>query len=103
MKVLLDLKPKPALGFTSAADPVLLPEAEPRAVRKHFVVLSIRGHEVARAQRPTVRLCEDALKALYFGNGLLSVHYPFNIQHWHGSRQSEWQADRPERRARTED
>jgi hypothetical protein len=35
---------------------------------------SIRGREVARAQRSGVRLCEDALKALDFGNDLLGVH-----------------------------
>jgi hypothetical protein len=35
---------------------------------------SIRGREVAPAQRSSVRRCEDALNALDFGNGLLGVH-----------------------------
>ena len=43
-------------------------------MREHFVVSSIRSREVARAQRSSVRLCEDALKALDFGNSLLGVH-----------------------------
>jgi hypothetical protein len=70
----LALNPKPAFGFTSAADPILLPEPEPWALREHFVVPSIRSREVAPAQRSGVRLCEDALKALDFGNSLFSVH-----------------------------
>jgi hypothetical protein len=43
-------------------------------VREHFVVPSIRSCEVVPARRPLVRRCEDALKALDFGNGLLGVH-----------------------------
>jgi hypothetical protein len=43
-------------------------------MREHFVVRSIRGREVARTQRSGVRRCEDALKALDFGNSLLGVH-----------------------------
>jgi hypothetical protein len=43
-------------------------------MREHFVVSSIRSREVARAQRSVVRHCEDALKALDFGNSLLGVH-----------------------------
>src|SRR5260370_13661219 len=38
------------------------------------MVPSIRSREVAGAQRSGVRHCEDALKALDFGNGLLGVH-----------------------------
>jgi hypothetical protein len=73
-KVPLDLKPKPVLGFTSAANPVLLPKAKPRAMREHFVVPSIRSGEVAPAEGSGVRRCEDALKALDVGNSLLGVH-----------------------------
>jgi hypothetical protein len=47
----LGLNPKPAFGFASAANAILLPETKPRAMRKHFVVSSIRSREVARAQR----------------------------------------------------
>jgi hypothetical protein len=43
-------------------------------MREHFVVSSIRSREVAWAQRSSVWLCEDALKALDFGNSLLGVH-----------------------------
>jgi hypothetical protein len=67
---LLALNPKPTFGFTSAADPVLLPEPERWALREHFVVPSIRSREVAPARRSRVRLCEDALKAFDFGNSL---------------------------------
>ena len=70
----LALNPTPAFGFTSAANPVLLPKAKPWALREHFVVSSIRSCEVARAQGSGVRHCEDALKALDFGNSLLGVH-----------------------------
>ena len=73
-KAALVLNPMPALGFTSAANPVLLPKTKPRTMRKHFVVPSIGGREVARAQRSSVRQCEDALKAFDFGNRLLRVH-----------------------------
>jgi hypothetical protein len=52
----------------------MLPKSELWAMREHYVVPSIRSREVARAQRSGVRHCEDALKALDFGNGLLGVH-----------------------------
>jgi len=54
-KVPLDLKPDPALGLTSGANPVLLPEPKPRAMREHFVVPSIRSREVAGAEWPNIR------------------------------------------------
>jgi hypothetical protein len=57
-----------------AANSVLLPKAKPRAMRQHFVMSSIGSREVASAERSGVRLCEDALKALDFGNSLLGVH-----------------------------
>jgi hypothetical protein len=41
---------------------------------EHFVVSSIRSREVARLEGSCVRLCEDALEALDFGNSLLGVH-----------------------------
>jgi hypothetical protein len=43
-------------------------------MREHFVMSSIRSREVAPAERSGVRHCEDALKALDFGNSLLDVH-----------------------------
>ena len=39
-----------------------------------LVVLSIRSREVAGAQRPGIRLYEDALKVLDFGDGSVNVH-----------------------------
>jgi hypothetical protein len=44
-------------------------------VGEHFIMPPIRSREVTRAQRPLVRHCENALKALDFGNNLLSVHF----------------------------
>jgi hypothetical protein len=70
----LALNPKPAFGFRSTANPVLLPDAKPRTISEHFVVLSIRSREVTRVQRSGVWCCEDALKTLDFGNSLLGVH-----------------------------
>jgi hypothetical protein len=51
----LALNPKPAFGFRSTANPVLLPEAKPRTISEHFVVPSIRSREVTRVQRSGVR------------------------------------------------
>jgi hypothetical protein len=45
-------------------------------MREHFVMLSIRSREVACAEWSNIRRCEDALKALDFGNSLLGVHAP---------------------------
>jgi hypothetical protein len=47
-------------------------------MREHFVVLSIRRREVARAQRSRGGRREDALQPLDFANSLLSV-YPVTI------------------------
>ena len=58
----------------AAANPVLLPKPEPRAMREHVVVPSIRGRDVACAQRSGVRYRVDALQPLDFGNGPLGVH-----------------------------
>jgi hypothetical protein len=57
----LALNPKPAFGFTSAANPEVLPKPKPRAMREHFVVSSIRSQEVTRAQGSRVRHCEGVL------------------------------------------
>jgi len=43
-------------------------------MREPFVVPPIRSREVAPAERSGVRHCEDSLKALDVGNGLLGVH-----------------------------
>jgi hypothetical protein len=67
---------KQCMPLTSppAANSGLLPKAKPRAMRQHFVMSSIGSREVAPAERSGVQLCEDALKALDFGNSLPSVH-----------------------------
>jgi hypothetical protein len=61
VKAALALNPKPAFGFISATNPVLLPKPKPRAVSEHFIVPSIRSREVTRAQRSGVRHGKDAL------------------------------------------
>ena len=88
----------------------MLPKPELWAMREHYVVPSIRSREVARAQRSGVRHCEDALKALDFGNGLLSVHsVPISDTgmavvngavpaHFHGSPSEPFPSRPPERR-----
>jgi hypothetical protein len=53
-------------------------------MREHFVMSSIRSREIALAQRSGVRLCENALKALDFGNSLLRVH-PVSISAMNGA------------------
>jgi hypothetical protein len=73
-KAELALNTKPAFGFTSAANPKILPEPKPRAMREQFVVPSIRSREVAPAQRSGVRHNEESLKTLDVGNSLLGVH-----------------------------
>ena len=74
MKAALGLNPKPAFRFSSAANSITLPRAKPRAMREHFVVSPIHCRQVDRAQRSRVQHCEDALKALDFGNSPLGVH-----------------------------
>jgi hypothetical protein len=56
-KAALALNPKPAFGFTSAADPEVLPQPEPRAMREHLVVPSIV------ASRPVVEQLQNAVDA----------------------------------------
>jgi hypothetical protein len=57
----LALNPKPAFGFTSAANPELLPQPKPRALREHFVVPSIGSRDVACAEWPNIRRFEHFL------------------------------------------
>jgi len=63
-----------AFGFTSAANPVLLPQPEPRAVREHFIVLSISSRDVACAEWPNIRRFEHFLKLLDIVNDAFNVH-----------------------------
>jgi hypothetical protein len=57
----LALNPKPAFGFTSAANSELLPQPKPRAMREHFVVSSIGSRDVACAEWPDIRRFEHFL------------------------------------------
>ena len=86
VKAALALTPKPAFGFTSAANPQVLPQPKPRAVREHFVVPSIRGRDGACAQRSRVGHREHSLKAFDVGNLFGSPFRP-NIRHERGNRQ----------------
>ncbi len=54
----------------------MLPNSEPRTIREHFVVPSIRSGKVARAQRSGVRYREGALQPINFGNDPFGVHPP---------------------------
>jgi hypothetical protein len=73
-KVALALNAKPAVVFPTAANAVLLPKTKPGAMGEEFVVSTIRGRDVARAERSRVWLGEDSLKALDFGDGVFGVH-----------------------------
>jgi hypothetical protein len=68
------LNPKPAFGVSLAANPELLPQPKPRAMREHFVVPPIRRREVARPQRSDVRSFEHFLKLLNLVNDAFNVH-----------------------------
>jgi hypothetical protein len=60
-KASLALNPRPAFGVTSAANPEMLPQPEPRAMREHFVVSSIRSRDGACIQRSNIRCLEHFL------------------------------------------
>ena len=57
----LTLNPKPAFGFTSAAEAIPLPKTKPPALREDFVVPSIGGRDVACAEWPNIRRFEHFL------------------------------------------
>jgi hypothetical protein len=60
-KAALAPNPKPAFGLTSAANPEMLPQPKPWAMREHFVVPLIRSSEVACAEWPNIRRFEHFL------------------------------------------
>jgi hypothetical protein len=70
----LALNPKPALGLTSATNPVLLPKTKPWAMREHFVVPSIGSRDVACAEWPDIRRFEHFLQLLNLVNDAFNVH-----------------------------
>jgi len=73
-KAALALNPKPAFCITSAANSVLLPLSEPRAMREHLVVSSIRSRDVGCAEWPRIRRFEHLLYLLDFVNNAFNVH-----------------------------
>lgn len=60
-------------SFGSAADAIVLPELEPRAVRQRFIVPSIGRGDIARGERSDIRSFEHLFELLNF------VNYAFNI------------------------
>ena len=60
-KAALALNPRSAFGFTPAANPEMLPQPKPRAMREHFVVPSICSRDVACAEWSNVRRFEHFL------------------------------------------
>ena len=73
-KAALALNPKPAFCITSAANSVLLPQSEPRAMREHLVVSSIRSRDVGCAEWPRIRRFEHFLYLLDIVNNAFNVH-----------------------------
>jgi hypothetical protein len=73
-KAALALNPKPAFCTTSAANSVPLPQSEPRALREHLVVSSIRSRDVGCAEWPCVRRFEHFLYLLDLVNNAFYVH-----------------------------
>jgi hypothetical protein len=73
-KAALALNPKPAFRITSAANSVLLPQSEPRAMREHFVMPSIGSRDVACAEWPDIRRFEHFLYLLDLVNNAFNVH-----------------------------
>ena len=73
-KAALALNPKPAFWITSAANSVLLPQSEPRAMREHLVVSSIRSRGVSCAEWPRIRRFEHFLYLLDLVNNAFNVH-----------------------------
>ena len=52
------LKPR---GLSPTTDAIPLPKTEPRTMREHLVVPSVRSREVVGAQRPNIRCLEHFL------------------------------------------
>ncbi len=62
-------------SLRSAANPEVLPQPKPRAVREHFVVPSIGSRDVACAEWPNIRRFEHFLKLLNLPNDAFNVHF----------------------------
>ena len=71
----LALNPRPAFGFTSAANAELLPQPKPWALREHCVVPSIRSRDIARAEWPNIWRFEHFLQLLNLVNDAFNVHF----------------------------
>jgi len=70
----LDFAEPECWGLRSATDAIALPKPEPRAMGEFLVMRSVRGCEIAGAERSGVRHGEDTLELLDLGNGAIGVH-----------------------------
>lgn len=61
-------------SLSSAADAVVLPEFEPRAIRQRFIVPSIGRGDIARRERSDIRSFEHLLQLLNVVNDAFNVH-----------------------------
>ena len=73
----------------AAAYAVPGPKLKPRALRVVFVVPSICCRDVTRVERSGVRRGKDAFQPLDFSDRPFGIHFVLNIQHEHGSGQTE--------------
>src|SRR5512133_475281 len=61
-------------GSGGKSQAIPLPEAEPRVLCIHLVMLSVRSGAVLPVEWPRIRECIDAFQPLYFVNCLLDIH-----------------------------
>ena len=61
-------------SLRSAADAVMLPQLEPRTMRQHFIVPSVRSRDVACAEWSNVRSFEHFLELLNVIDNAFSLH-----------------------------
>lgn len=78
--------------FWSATDPIAKPKPEPWAVGQSFIMPSIRGRNIAGAERPRIRRREQLLQRFDLGNDLFDVHLSISIPNPHpaGRRTQAW-------------
>ena len=62
-----------------ATHAIALPKLKPRAVRKHFIVPSVRSQQVARLKRSGIGYRENSFQPFDFGNSPFSVHLFYHL------------------------
>jgi hypothetical protein len=87
----LALKSQPGFSVRSAANPELLPKPEPRTMREHFIVPSIRSRQVTRVQRPNIRSFEHFLYLFDVVNSAFNVHALQSSDRRRGAVNLKWQ------------